>query len=238
MEFDFTLARQCLQFSARAYNEATFADARTSTEVLLQEIEEGTFLIAFRGSREPKDYIYDAKFIGKTTWDESTDKRVHRGFANGFFAVSQAVAQAVQNAQRIIVTGHSLGGAEAFLCALFLNERKLPVTDVITFGAPRPGNAAFAQAYDLYLHNATLRFEAQGDSVPWMPPWLAGYRHLGRCAYLKNDGRVDVDPPLLAHVPAFAQQIGQLRTQPTAEFLGLFNPHFIANYERLFSQLA
>ena len=245
MSFDRQLARECLRLSKLAYLSATFLDRVTSTEVLIGgwASEPETLVVAFRGSREPRDFIYDAKFLIKRFWslkcDDSLEAKakVHRGFHDGFVAVREQILARVRNAKRIICTGHSLGGARAIECALWLHEQGLPLTDTITFGAPRVGNAAFRDLYNAKLHDATLRFEAQGDPVPWMPLLVNGYRHSGRCVYLMNDGEAKMDPPFIDHVPALVRTALPQSANLPAHFLGVFKPHFLENYERLFAQL-
>lgn len=247
MSFDFPLAQQCLRLSAHAYVTQSGGDRRTSTEFLTGGLVEqsGLVIIAFRGSREPLDFITDAKFMFKSAWVGAG--KVHRGFIGGTLAVMAEIKELLRTAprtpQRVVLTGHSLGGARAILAAAMLDNDGVPVTDVITFGAPRVGDAAFRNYYDEELHDDTLRFEAEGDPIPWTPPWLLnGYRHVGRAVYLKNDGRMTVDPLLFEHVGPFAaamaERVGNVAPphQPAA-LLGLFRPHQIENYERLFRQL-
>lgn len=234
-----SLAKHCLRLSARAYHEASVFDATTSTEALLGGIvsEPESLIIAFRGTNEPRDFIMDAKFLSKRSWVFDADVHVHRGFDAGWFGVANQVISRVKGIKRIIVTGHSLGGARAILCAAHLYELGLPVTDVITFGCPRVGNGAFRDYYNTKLHNETLRFEAQGDPVPWTPPWLLnGYRHVGRAVYLKNDGRMLVDPPLWAHIPAYVETLDPRNGELATKLFG-FGAHAVANYEKLFAQL-
>jgi len=166
---------------------------------------------------------------------------VHRGFNRGWFGVSAEVIARVRNSKRIVITGHSKGGDNGILCAAHLRELDLPVTDVITFGAARIGNAAFRDYYNEELHDVTLRFEAQGDPVPWLPPWLLNsYRHVGRCAYLKNDGSVTIDP-VLPNLPGLAQAVLPLQprtqTQDSRFIRQMAKSHGVANYQRLFDQL-
>ena len=47
----------------------------------------------------------------------------------------------------IYVTGHSLGGAIATICAFDLATRGLNLRGVVTFGSPRLGNSEFETLY-------------------------------------------------------------------------------------------
>jgi hypothetical protein len=91
----------------------------------------------------------------------------------------------------VFITGHSLGGALAILCALEFCRELLPVSGVYTFGQPRAGNAAFANLFDATftpggsrLKDITFRVVNQNDIVPRTPGWLLGYRLCGNEVFL------------------------------------------------------
>ena len=94
----------------------------------------------------------------------------------------------------LTITGHSQGGAIAFLSALRLcNETKNSqepylqnigqrIQQVITFGAPQAGDKGFAQNYrkvysfgkpgktsEICLDDITYRYEKAGDCIPFVP---------------------------------------------------------------------
>ena len=88
------------------------------------------------------------------------------------------------------VVGHSMGGALAHLCALDLRVLFDPDDlRVLTFGAPRVGNAPFAQFFEAHVAEA-WRFTHGRDIVPSLPPALMGFHHTSREVWL-----VDVDAP-------------------------------------------
>lgn len=188
--------------------------------------------IFFPGTQSLRDARTDAQII-KTDWRGG---RVHRGFLAAWQGVALEVEARLAPGAPVRLAGHSLGGALAQLAALQLCER-VSVAAVHTFGAPRVGNAAWRDLYNANLHDVTYRWEAEGDPVPWMPPWLFGYRHAGRAAYLKNDGRVIVAPKLWAHVPAFAATLGGQETRLINGLVRVFDPHQLSNYQSLLSQL-
>ena len=89
-------------------------------------------------------------------------------------------------AAKILLTGHSLGGAAAVLAAARLSDLGVSPTQLVvtTFGAPAVGNAAFAERYEgrFTLHRvvmsgdpmkdvlaAPLGFQQFGERVPWTP---------------------------------------------------------------------
>ncbi|KAE8685558.1 Serine/threonine-protein kinase PBS1 [Hibiscus syriacus] len=71
----------------------------------------------------------------------------------------------------IMITGHSMGGAIASFCALDLTvNHEAKNVQVITFGQPRIGNAAFASYYGKLVPN-TIRVTNEHDIVPHLPPY-------------------------------------------------------------------
>lgn len=77
---------------------------------------------------------------------------------------------------KLVVTGHSLGGAVATIAAASLRAAGLPC-DLYTYGSPRVGNAAFAQ-FVTDQAGAEFRVTHTDDPVPRLPPILFGYRHV------------------------------------------------------------
>lgn len=80
-------------------------------------------MVAFRGSVDFKNWLVNLDTVS-VTYPGCSGCGVHKGFYNGYKAVSGAVKAEVSRLvslyrnSKIIVTGHSLGGALAVLCAL------------------------------------------------------------------------------------------------------------------------
>ncbi len=71
------------------------------------------------------------------------------------------------HATPLVLTGHSLGGALATLAAMQLHRRK---PRLITFGAPRVGNPAFAERFaQLIPPGRALRVGNYWDPIPDLP---------------------------------------------------------------------
>lgn len=204
------MARAMASWSRRAYCETTVAEPTTSTSALVQLDAEGDIIVAFKGSQEPKDFLQDAEFWRvPLIWSKAMSAEVHHGFLENFNAIDADLVGSVRGllalhpTAQIFITGHSLGGALAILCALEFARQQLPVAGVFTFGQPRVGNAAFAELYDITavagetpatLRDLTFRIVNQNDIVPRTPGALIGYRHCGTEIFL--------EPP-----PAFGFQV-------------------------------
>uniref|UniRef100_A0A251TEF3 Putative alpha/Beta hydrolase fold protein n=1 Tax=Helianthus annuus TaxID=4232 RepID=A0A251TEF3_HELAN len=113
---------------------------------------------------------------------------VHDGFFNAYnnTIMRSGILDGVSRAKnaygdlKIMVTGHSMGGAMAAFCrldlALIYGSKNVQVT---TFGMPRIDNVAFALYYSQVVPN-TFRVTHGHDLVPHLPPY---YHHFPQKTY-------------------------------------------------------
>lgn len=116
-------------------------------------------------------------------YGQGADVRVHRGFATVYMSLRQRIVSTLQGLtpDNVVVTGHSLGGGLATICAYDLC-RTLPDTNVVchSFNAPRAGNEAFARDFNRRLSNQSympanesgvfkraFRFDQKNDPVTY-----------------------------------------------------------------------
>jgi predicted lipase len=166
------------------YITAKFENKGTDTQGFFGVAFENTFVVAFRGSEETgtADWITDLKFL-QTPFPYIKRNRkikVHLGFNQAYQSVRDTVIRIVQESahERVICTGHSLGGGLAKLCALDIAYNVPGKTVyVYTYGAPKVGNAEFAKASNKKVPN-TFRFVNGSDIVPTIP--LGDYAHVGQ----------------------------------------------------------
>ena len=87
---------------------------------------------------------------------------------------------------KIIVGGHSLGGALATLCAIDLqyNHPELNI-QCVTLGSPRVGNWWFYKSYNKRVPN-TVRIVHGNDIVARLPPAWLFYKHVGKRLHQGN----------------------------------------------------
>ncbi|XP_073123627.1 lipase-like [Henckelia pumila] len=148
-------------------------------------------VIAFRGTQERslQNWVEDLYWKQlDIDYPGVDDAMVHHGFYSAYYNTSlrSGVLNAVKKAKqfygdtKIMVTGHSMGGAMAAFCGLDLQlsfgEQDI---QVMTFGQPRIGNAAFAEYYSKVVPN-TFRITNGHDIVPHLPPY---YRHFPQKTY-------------------------------------------------------
>jgi triacylglycerol lipase len=230
MTFNPNLARECAEAIAAIYAGSippTFENAATDTQVRIESPQSGQYVIIFPGTASAQDWITDLK-VRKVKWDVG---RVHRGFAQAWNSIASSVRLAVSNAETIVVTGHSLGGALATLCALDLVECGCDVKGVITFGSPRVGNGAFSRDYNDALADVTQRIVNAGDPVPHVP-WVFGtYRHVDTQVYLPAHGPAQIDEPIRVAAQEFAQTMATATQAETQKALfNIAQPHSINSY--------
>ncbi|GAB5405718.1 MAG: hypothetical protein Aurels2KO_39490 [Aureliella sp.] len=134
-----------------------------------------TALVAFRGTEKTiADWITDLNAIGTT----QLYGRVHRGFRSSFLLVAEKIDEALQElgSPEIVLTGHSLGGAQAVIAAAeWFGKHK--VRSMYTFGQPAVGRGHFPQYMRERYGNVFHRFVNDDDIVPKVPPY---FRHTGK----------------------------------------------------------
>lgn len=199
---------------AAGATEFLFVESKTSGTQCFIAQRGNDLVIAFRGTEDVQDWITDAKFRREKFKPEAKCE-VHRGFLGAFASVKADILSALVAMQRthgrIWITGHSLGGALAILCASWLRRKCFYAQAVYTFGSPRVGNSHFAKAYDAVLRDKTFRVVNAEDVVPRTPFWTphfcgtkfqSGYRHCGTEIFLNSFGEAQIDLPAWRKIPS------------------------------------
>ncbi|PTT29701.1 lipase [Pseudomonas sp. HMWF021] len=144
----------------------------TDTQAFITHNDE-LILIAVRGTFEIiPDGLRDADAL-QVPFEEG-EGRVHRGF---YQAAKKAAAFAISYldrfyaGQKLIICGHSLGGAITLLLAEMLRRRSEAYNiQLYTYGAPRAGDTVFTQAAAPLVHHRMVNHNDPVPSVPgsWM----------------------------------------------------------------------
>ena len=136
-------------------------------------------LLVFRGTKVPQDWMTDlactpARFDWIFTAAPALGE-IHAGFghclSDGLKEIVR-ILSARDQTKRLLVTGHSLGGALAALapvCFSVMNTNIRPVGAIYTFGQPRIGLHGFCTTYSQMLANRLVRFVNKQDLVPRVP---------------------------------------------------------------------
>lgn len=168
------------------------------------------YIVAFRGSASKSDWTVNlntdkvpyggSDLEGFIEYAERPEKdktvpMVHKGFNDYVNTVLETMVDTNDDGidevlfneilantdTRVLLTGHSLGGAVATLLAerlvsMGVDKNRVPV---ITFGAPAIGNAAFAEAYGDSVD--LRRITNNADPVPGsLQTFFGGYKQFGK----------------------------------------------------------
>jgi len=174
--------------------------------------------VVFRGSEsKPQDWINNINhrmFPVPTHLGRPEGVRVHRGFWSSLNSRYDEIAAKTKslwtNNQKIFLTGHSLGGALALLCAhRFARAEPMTVGGVYTFGGPRVGNDKFRIAYGRHVKGPTFRWVNNKEFAAYLPVSDnfgidETYFHVGQLNFIEPDGSVtlDRDEHILDAVPS------------------------------------
>lgn len=131
-------------------------------------------IISFRGTEDITDIFKDVELIQVNFPFVSQAGKTHKGFTKIYRKrVRKHVMDTLlhlSNRKKLYITGHSLGGALATLCALDVAVNttfKQPI--LYTFGSPRVGNSAFVSSYNSIMEQSIRVINAY-DMVPRFPP--------------------------------------------------------------------
>ena len=155
-----------------------------------------TSVIMFRGTNpsEIQDW-----FINLSNRSRMVDHgNVHAGFWTGYDSLHGQLAKVLEASKpkKVWITGHSLGGALAVVCAYRLSSMEnLEIAGVMTFGQPKVGNPAFCKHMEVTLSGRMVHFVNESDLVPRVPP---SFDHFGSLVWYKGGGIRRSQPPMLA----------------------------------------
>ncbi|UVJ42180.1 lipase family protein [Pseudomonas sp. LS1212] len=159
--------------------------SKTDTQAFISHHDE-IILISVRGTGNAS--LWETVIDGwrdadaeQVPFEEGVGK-VHRGFYRGYQAISEFVQRYLDQfhaGQKVIICGHSLGGAIALLLAEALRRSSDNDYDILlyTFGAPRAGDATFVSGASSIVEGAPAlvhhRMVNNNDPVPSVPaPWM------------------------------------------------------------------
>lgn len=188
-----------------------------SVDIIRKGEEQGTMYITFRGTYSKDDVWIDSEFA-KVECNFLNGKCVHKGFLNRYLQLQKDMKRLIKkkvgiyrkkekkDIKKIVITGHSLGGALSTLAALDIQQNqkvffgnnkedkphdKIPVK-LITFCSPR---VLSFEAYDYVTkenilpqkgENSAIRIYRHGDVVSSMPFGSMGYKHFGEVFCITN----------------------------------------------------
>ncbi|KAL8844090.1 MAG: hypothetical protein Q9176_001496 [Flavoplaca citrina] len=151
-------------------------------------------VLAFRGSSSVRNWITNINFPAEPT-DICPSCTAHDGFWDSWVEARPGVLAALKTAaashpnNRVIVTGHSLGGAIASLAAAEI--RKSGITaDLYTYGAPRIAGRVLSNFITNQNKGGNYRVTHKNDPVPRLPPVVLGFVHISPEYYISSPNNV------------------------------------------------
>lgn len=144
----------------------------TDTQAYITHNDE-LVLIAVRGTQQSADFLRDADAL-QVPFEEGVG-RVHRGFYGAAKKTAAFVTSYLDRfhaGQKLLICGHSLGGAVALLLSEILRRRAgFDYTiQLYTYGAPRAADATFTKNAEALVH---YRMVNHNDPIPSVPgSWM------------------------------------------------------------------
>jgi len=128
-------------------------------------------VLVFRGTDKLEEWLIDAE-----AWPCYHRQLgfLHSGFALYADAILEETSQMVGS--KVVITGHSLGGARARILAAHRIITGLPVDQLCVFGSPKPGFVNWARVIQKsgMVHES---FRNRNDCVPLMPGLFPFWEH-------------------------------------------------------------
>ena len=188
-KYDFTQDRVACSIKGWKVKQYQFKE----TEVFLfTHTQQKLAVFGFRGTEalNLNDWKWNFNMVPTRTHIDKTVFVTHKGFRNRYLNIApwfEREYMKIPQNYTIIITGHSLGGAEANIAAVFAAGKLKRCPDaVITYGSPLVGDQSFKSYFDTVVGcNRTLRIVSKGDLFAHVPK-VFGYTHT--CPALEVDG--------------------------------------------------
>lgn len=163
----------------------------TDTQVGMGVLDGEYPLVVFQNTElKFRDILTDVQFRKRRTPYVNmhrSEVRIHSGFIEAYHSVRLELYRRLDGCGNyVFMTGHSLGGALAQICAVDMNYLYGCFVECVTFGAPRVGNAAFAKSVQNRVR--LRRYENGNDLIPMLPWEQFGYAHAGNVCSLGKRG--------------------------------------------------
>jgi hypothetical protein len=171
-----------LHLALRAYCDDKPNDewlqVKAKNETAVVRINDFSIDIGVAGSNDFKDWFDNFRIIGTT---RSGYGRVPRGFYTNLDRLAPKIMELIKDHRdkTVTISGHSRGGAIAFLLAIFLHRQGFRITDIVTFGCPNVGKSNFIR--EVKRIKANIRMYKNGsDLITTLPPFIFGYKKPSR----------------------------------------------------------
>jgi hypothetical protein len=125
-------------------------------------------VLVFRGTDDSFDWVNNLRHSTYTM----PEGGMHQGFWSGYVPLGRQIDICLDQdkANPVWITGHSLGGAMAALCAFDrVVRQKKEIAGVVTFGQPRFADVKLVELLNRQIDGKYMRVVNAKDGVPRMP---------------------------------------------------------------------
>lgn len=153
-------------------------------------------ILSFRGSRSIRNYITDIDFPLVPT-DICSGCTADQGFYNSWLEARTGVLAALKTTAaanptyKVVVVGHSLGGAIATIAAAEIRNSGTS-SDLYTYGQPRIGGPTISNYITNQNQGGNFRVTHYDDPVPRLPPLIFDFVHISPEYYISTGDEVAV----------------------------------------------
>ena len=147
-------------------------------------------VLAFRGSHSIRNWLTDVDFVPVPT-DICHGCTAHQGFWDSWLearsGILDTLVKTAKNfpSSKVVVVGHSLGGAIADFAAAEIRKQGVDV-DLYTFGAPRIAGNTLSDFITNQNRGGNFRVTHTDDPVPRLPPLFLGFVHISPEYWIKT----------------------------------------------------
>lgn len=173
--------------------EAPYVQLQENAASYYAERKQDTLYLFFEASNGATDWKNNFDFPAKPYRDMRERWYAHRGFLRVFKTIEPHIAPYVADGavKRVVVSGYSHGAALALLCHEYCVYRRPDIASGVSgfgFGCPRVAWGFLRKAVKARFKNFTVVRNGR-DVVTHLPPWLFGYRHVGRLLHIGREGK-------------------------------------------------
>lgn len=174
--------------------------------------------VVLRGSQSVTDLKRDLRCVKVPFYLVPNGGRVHHGFMTAYTRVGEGRCLSLRKfilqtlagldpTKKLYVTGHSMGGALATLCALDVAEHSpFSQPSLYTFASPRVGDRIFVKKFDSAI-TTSVRIRNVYDFIPDIPLKCMGYDHVkGNLVIKVKTSKIDSHRLISAYLPGIVAQ--------------------------------
>ena len=180
------------------FEKKQYFDVNNTEGVVYCDATSQTMYLAFRGTSGINDVLIDSNILGR----EFMGYKAHKGFVKAYEDVYNTVESIIHDilecdsnilrVKKLIITGHSLGGALAQLAFVHIKSKFRSSLDalgvscvVVSFGSPK---LFCARSVDDALRNlfleSVLRITHSDDVVPTLPKYSSFMKKVFKLEYV------------------------------------------------------